>query len=140
MMRRLRAFAADRRGLAAMEFALIAPILVATLVFGVDGWLQGTQTSQVRTAMHTAARYYETGGNDDPTASAVALAAWVAQPSDARLTVVRSCTCGSTPISCTTLCPGSNPPSAFITMTGSATYSGLIHTHAISQSDVVRVR
>jgi hypothetical protein len=139
-MRGLRGFAADKRGLAATEFALIAPILVAMLVFGVDGWLQGTQTSQVRTAMHTAARYYETGGNDDPTAAAVGLAAWVSKPSNASLNVVRSCTCGSTPISCSSLCPGSNPPSAFITMTGAGTYSGLIHTHAISQSDVLRVR
>ena len=139
-MRRLRTFATDRRGLAAMEFALIAPVIVAMLVFGVDGWLQGTQTSQVRTAMHTAARYYETGGNDDPTASAVALAAWVGKPGDASMSVVRSCTCGATPVACSTLCAGSNTPSAFITLTGGGTYSGLVHAHAISQSDVVRVR
>jgi Flp pilus assembly protein TadG len=139
-MRRLRAFAADRRGLAATEFALIAPILIAMLVFGVDGWLKGTQTSQVRTALHTAARYYETGGNDDPTASAVALAAWVTKPADASMSVVRACMCGTNPVSCTTLCAGTDPPNAFVTMTGAATYTGLIHTHAISQSDVVRVR
>jgi Flp pilus assembly protein TadG len=140
MMRRLRAFAADRRGLAAMEFALIAPVLVTVLVLGVDGWLQGTQTSQVRAAMHTGSRYYETGGNDDTVAQTVALAAWTSKPADGVMSVARACTCGATPIACNTLCAGSNPPSAFITMSATATYSGLVHTHAISQSDVVRVR
>jgi Flp pilus assembly protein TadG len=140
MMRRLRAFAADHRGLAAMEFALIAPIVVTVLLLGVDGWLENTQISQVRTAMQTGARYYETGGNDDTVAQTVAMASWVSKPNDAAMSVVRSCTCGSVPIACTSLCAGSNPPSAFITVAGSATYAGLIHTHAVSQSDIVRVR
>jgi Flp pilus assembly protein TadG len=140
MMRRLRAFAADHRGLAAMEFALIAPVLITVLVLGVDGWLQGTQTSQVHTAIHTGSRYYETGGNDDTVAQTVAMSAWSGKPANAALNVVRACTCGATPIACNTLCAGSNPPSAFITMTATATYTGLVHSHAISQTDVVRVR
>lgn len=140
MMRRLRAFATDRRGIAATEFALIAPIVVAMLVFGVDGWLKETQTSQIRTAMHTGSRYYETGGNDDTVAQTVAMAAWTGKPDDAAMSVVRSCTCGTAPASCSSLCGGSNPPSAFITLTASGTYSGLIHQHALQQSDMLRVR
>jgi Flp pilus assembly protein TadG len=140
MMRGLRTFAADRRGLAAVEFALIAPVLITVLVLGVDGWLQATQTSQMRTAMHTGSRYYETGGNDDTVAQTVAMSSWAGKPADAAMTVVRACTCGATPIACDQLCTGSNPPSAFITMSATGTYAGLVHTHALSQSDVVRVR
>ena len=139
-MRNLRAFASDQGGLAAIEFAFIAPIIVVILVMGVDIWLQGTQVAAVRTALQTGARYYETGGNDDPTAQAVSVAAWSTKPTGGALNVVRSCMCGSTPVSCTTLCPGSEPPSAFVTLSATGTYSGLTKVHAISQSDVIRVR
>jgi Flp pilus assembly protein TadG len=139
-MPRLSAFSSDRRGVAAMEFALIAPIIVALLVLGVDGWLQGTETSQARTAIHTGARYYETGGGDDTVAQTVAMSAWQSKPADAALNVVRSCTCAATPVACSTLCAGSNPPSTFISLSATGTYSGLVHQHAISQSDIIRVR
>jgi Flp pilus assembly protein TadG len=142
MMRRLRAFASDRGGLAAMEFAFIAPIVAVMLVVGVDGWLRETHMSQIRTATQTGIRYYQTGGSDDTIAQTVSVAAWSGKPANGVLNVVRSCTCpgGSTVVTCTTVCPGNNPPSAFLTLTASGTYSGLMHSHALSQSDVIRVR
>ena len=140
MMRRLRAFGPDQRGLAGMEFAFIAPIVIALLVLGVDGWMRESQMADMRTAMHTGARYYETGGSDDPTAQAVSTAAWLTRPQDGALGVVRACTCGSTPVACTAVCGGSNLPSVFITLTASGTYNGLLQSHALSQSDVIRVR
>jgi hypothetical protein len=68
------------------------------------------------------------------------MSAWTGKPADGALSVVRACTCGATPIACNLLCPGSNPPSAFITLSATGTYAGLVHTHAISESDVLRVR
>jgi Flp pilus assembly protein TadG len=123
-----------------MEFAFIAPIVAVMLVVGVDGWLRETHMSQMRTATHTGVRYYQTGGSDDPTAQAVSAAAWSGMPANGALNVVRSCTCGSSAVSCATVCAGSNPPSVFLTLTASGTYSGLMHSHALSQSDVIRVR
>jgi len=139
-MRALKAFIRNRSGLAGVEFAFIAPIVIAVLVLGVDGWQRETQVSNMRTAMHTGARYYENGGSDDTVAQAVSTAAWTTKPQDGLISVARACTCGATAISCTGVCGGTSLPSVFVTLTGTGTYSGLLQSHAIAQSDVIRVR
>ncbi|HEX3363737.1 TadE/TadG family type IV pilus assembly protein [Phenylobacterium sp.] len=140
MMRRFARFASDRSGLAALEFALIAPLLATLLVVGADTWLNVSQNQDMRTALQSGARYYQTGGADDPTAQLVAQQAWPGKPADGAVSVARSCTCGSSPVDCATLCTGSNPPSVFLTLTASGTFTGLLQSHAMSQNDTVRVR
>lgn len=140
MRRLLRAWRDDRSGLAATEFALIVPVLATLLILGSDGWLQANQTSDVRTALQTGARYYESGGSDDNAAQAAMLAAWASKPANGSLSTARSCTCGSTPTVCTSTCPDSSLPSVFVQLTAQATYSGIWQSHAVSQSNVVRIR
>jgi len=140
MMRPLRNFLGDRSGLAALEFALIAPLLSAILLLGADTWLNVSQHEDMRTALQSGARYYQSGGADDPTAQLVAQNAWRARPADGTVSVARSCTCGTTPDDCATLCAGNNPPSVFLTLTAQGTYSGLLQSHAFSVNDTVRVR
>jgi Flp pilus assembly protein TadG len=139
-MRSLKTFLRDRSGLAGVEFAFIAPIVIAMLVLGVDGWQRESQISSMRTAMHTGARYYENGGSDDTVAQTVATAAWANKPTNGLISVARACTCGATAISCTGVCGGTSLPSVFITLSGTGTYSGLLQSHALAQSDVIRVR
>ena len=139
-MRALKALLRDRSGLAGVEFAFIAPIVIAVLVLGVDGWQRESQIANMRTAMHTGARYYENGGSDDVVAQTVSTAAWTTRPQDGLISVARACTCGGTTISCTGVCNGTSLPSVFITLSGTGTYTGLLQSHAISQSDVIRVR
>lgn len=132
--------AKDRSGIAAMEFALIAPFLVALLVVGADGWLRTSQLSGMRSALQSGMRYYQLGGSDDTAAQALAMRSWTPLPVDGAATVARSCACGSTPLACTSLCAGSNPPSVFITLTTTGTFSGLMQSRALSQNAVLRVR
>jgi Flp pilus assembly protein TadG len=123
-----------------MEFALIAPLLATLLMVGADTWLNISQKEDMRTALQSGARYYQTGGSDDATAQLVAQQAWPSKPADGAVSVARSCTCGTTPADCSTLCPGSNPTSVFLTLTAQGTFTGLIQSRVMSQSDVVRVR
>jgi len=140
-MRKLRSFLSNRSGVAALEFALITPILVAVLVLGSDGWLRISQLNDERTGLQTGIRYYQTGGGDDTAAQLVAQNAWPGRPADGALQVVRSCTCGATPIDCASLCPGgTNPPSVFLTLTAQGTYSGMMESRVLTQTDVIRVR
>jgi len=139
-MRALKAFFRDRSGIAGVEFAFIAPIVIAVLVLGVDGWQRENQLAGMRTAMHTGARYYENGGSDDTVAQTVSTAAWTTKPKDGLISVARACTCGATVVSCTSVCNGTNLPSVFITLSGAGTYAGLLQSHVIAQSDVIRVR
>ena len=140
MMRPLHSFIDDRRGIAGVEFAFIAPIVIGLLVLAVDGWQRESQISDMRTAMHTGARYYETGGSDDTVAQTVSTAAWSTKPPNGAVTAVRACTCGSLPVACTTVCSGSSLPSVFVTLSATGTYTGLMQSHVLSQSDVIRVR
>ena len=139
-MRALKAFLRDRAGLAGVEFAFIAPIVIGVLVLGVDGWQRESQISSMRTAMHTGARYYENGGSDDTVAQAVSNAAWTTKPQNGLISVARACTCGATAIACTGVCGGTSLPSVFVTLSGTGTYTGLLQSHTIAQSDVIRVR
>lgn len=139
-MRRLRALARDRRGVAAVEFALILPILVAVLILGVDGWLRITHANDMRTALQTGARYYQSGGADDTAAQQAALSAWPTPPTDATLTVSRTCMCGPSAAACSSLCGGSAPPSALITLSARGTFQGLTGTTPLAEDEVVRVR
>jgi len=138
-MRRSRSFWADRRGISALEFALIAPVLSTILVLGWDGWMMMNQATDMRTAVQTGARYYQIGGTDDAAAKAAALAAWVSKPSGSALTVTRACFCGSAANSCDTAC-ASGTPSTFITLAATSTFSGTMQHKSLTEQEVVRVR
>jgi len=130
----------DDRGMAAVEFALILPILVGLVLFGVDGWMRINQVSQMRSALSAGARYYEGGGSDDTAAATLAMQAWAHPPADAALTTARSCTCGGAPSSCAAQCANNTLPNVYVTLTSSGTYSGLMHSESLTQSGAVRVR
>lgn len=140
MMRLIQTFFRNQRGVAGIEFAFVAPIVIGLLVMAVDGWQREVQLSDMRTAMHTGARYYETGGSDDTVAQTVSTASWSTKPANGAVSIVRACMCGSSAVSCTTVCSNSNLPSVFVTLAATGTYSGLMQSHVLSQNDVIRVR
>ncbi|MGE5149430.1 MAG: TadE/TadG family type IV pilus assembly protein [Rhodospirillaceae bacterium] len=138
-MRRLSAFLADRRGLSAIEFSLIAPVLTAVLILGWDGWLMINQSVDMRTAVQTGARYYQIGGSSDTAAQTAALAAWVHKPAGGSLSVARACYCGSTVTACSQSCVGSTP-STYITLTATSPFNGTLQSRTLTEQEVVRVR
>ena len=140
MIRFLRTLRKDERGAAALEFAFILPILAGLLVFGADGWLRINQVSQMRSAVQTGARYYQSGGSDDAVAAQLGLAAWSHAPGDATLTTARACTCGGAGASCSSQCPDLSLPQVYITMTANGTFSGLMDSQALTETGQVRVR
>lgn len=135
-----RRFLCDRRGVAALEFALAAPVLAAVLVLGADGWLQARQVLDMRTALQTAARYYQSGGADDAVARATALAAWPGRPADGEVAALRACQCATAPSACDTNCPDGAPPSSFVTLSASSRYQGIVRSRLVTEREVVRVR
>jgi Flp pilus assembly protein TadG len=141
MMRFLKSWLGDREGLAAIEFALVVPVLATLLVFGVDGWMRVSQVSDARTALQTGARYYETGGGSDTAAQAAAVAAWRSKPADGALNIARSCVCGSNPADCASICTAdSSLPLVFVQLTAQGTYPGLIQSHPVNETNVIRIR
>jgi Flp pilus assembly protein TadG len=140
MMRVFRALK-DERGVAALEFALILPILVAVVLFGLDGWMRINQVTQMRSAVQAGSRYYQSGGSDDTAAAQLALAAWNHAPGDAAVNTARSCTCNGVGASCSSLCADQTLPKTFVTLTATGGYSDpMVGSQTLTETGVVRVR
>lgn len=139
-MRGLSRFRRDVRGVSAVEFALIAPILCSVLIMGWDGWMMINQSVDMRTAVQTGARYYQVGGTSDATAQAAALDAWVHNPATGNLSLARACTCDATPTSCSSACAAGSTPMTYITLTATSTYDGALQHRNLTETEVVRVR
>ena len=130
----------DDRGVAAVEFALVLPILVGLVLFGIEGWTRINQVSQMNSAISSAARYYESGGADDSAAATLAMAAWNHPPGDGAVTTARSCTCGGAGASCASQCANNTLPNVYVTLTATGTFTGIMHTALLTQTGGVRIR
>jgi len=139
-MKRILAFLRDRRGVAAVEFAFIAPILVLVVAGINDGAQLILKQNNMHSGVSAAAEYIMRGGSDMPTAQTIGLSAWPSHSSSASVTTNKMCYCGSTGGSCSSLCADQSVPTAYITVSASDTYAGWYTTTQISTSQKVRVR
>lgn len=138
-MRSISKFWRDRRGISAIEFSLILPVLTTVLVLGFDGWMMINQSQDMRTSVQTGARYYQIGGSVDTDARTAALAAWVNKPAAGDVQVTRACFCGTTANNCASSC-ASGTASSYVTLTATSTFSGMVQSKALTESEVVRVQ
>jgi len=139
-MKPIIAFLRDRRGVAAVEFAFIAPILVLVIAGINDGAQLILKQNNMHSGVSAAAEYIMRGGSDMPTAQTIGLSAWPSHSSSASVTTNKMCYCGSTGGSCSSLCADQSVPTAYITVSASDTYAGWYTTTQISTSQKVRVR
>lgn len=130
----------DERGVAAIELALLAPVLAAILMLGVEGWLRIDQTLSMQGALQTGGRYYQMGGADDAAAVSLARSTWTNRPNDGEVTVARVCKCGEVVVACSSLCANADTPVALVNLSASATFVGLTGSHPLRQTEIVRVR
>ncbi|TPI51636.1 pilus assembly protein [Mesorhizobium sp. B3-1-7] len=145
---RLRAirFGRDRAGIAAVELALVMPVLCAALLGVLDGWSYVTSSLAMRAGVKTAANLVMAGGTDDSATQAAALASWEHKPDDAAITVSRAYKCGTTVVTSTTICSGPKVPSVFVQIQASGTWKppfifGVFpRDTSIGHLQVVRVR
>jgi Flp pilus assembly protein TadG len=137
---RIKRFAAHSGGAAATEFALIVPVL-AGLVVAVDDFANiSIGSGEMQTAARSAIQYAMHGGTDMTAAQALGMQAWNNKPSDAAMTVVQACMCGTVASACTAPCPDNSFPLKFVTVTASGTYGGSIYHTTNHLSEKVRLR
>lgn len=141
MMRHfLKSWRRDARGVAAVEFAFIAPVIGVMIIMSYGVWEAAVRQQNLRSALKVGAEYYMNGGANDATARAVALAAWEDAPSNANVTTARICRCGSTVVDCTAMCSASAPPAIYVVLHASASDHSALFSPIIQADRVARVR
>lgn len=140
MIRLIRAFARDNRGVAAVELAAVAPILAGMFLGAYSVWDAASRRQDLRSALEAGAQYYINGGSDDAVASQIVAGAWSRRPNESTLTVTRNCKCQVTPLSCSSLCAGNAAPSIYAQITVTANDPGATISPRLTESRVIRVR
>lgn len=136
--RLLRKLPRDDRGAAAVEFALVVPLLAAMLTGTVLAWGDLAQVSHMRSAVHAGADYLRAGGSEPAHVRTVVERAWEEMPAGSRVTVEESCSCGTAAGPCGVLCPSNQPPSIYIEIRAAS--GDLDQMFGRTASEVVRVR
>jgi Flp pilus assembly protein TadG len=142
-----RSFFRDKRGAAAVEFAVIAPVLGLMALGMIDGWSLATSALNMHTGIQAGAKYLLQGGSEETSVEAVALSAWANKPGDADVNVTKACTCAGATATCNGLCVATNKPNEVAyTITATGTWAApfdvdfLTLSQSLSQTEVVRVR
>lgn len=145
-MKRLKLLA-DERGMGAVEFAILSPILILMLLGIIVGAAYAAQLLDTRAAVQAGAKYVLQGGSDNSTIQAVAVSSWANKPSDGVVTVNRYCTCGAAINTCSSLCTISGrPPDVYVEIKASADWDSPLKSAwspsgtEITQQQVIRVR
>lgn len=139
-MRRLRRLATDRRGIAAVEMALIAPFVAVLALMSFQVWQAAGRVQDARGAVKAGVRYYMNGGSDETVARNLVQSSWEDAPADAAVTAVRACLCGATASACNTACADNSLPVVTITLRATATNPGAVYASSIDEQEVIRVR
>jgi len=139
-VRTLRRLITDRRGAAAVEFAVIAPLLGAIVIGLMVAWEPATAMLRMRAAIHAGATYVRNGGTDDAQTYRVVEESWERKPADAAINVSRACLCGAVAQACTTVCADQTPPSVYVTISATSTDTSRAFNQTLARSEVVRVR
>lgn len=132
-------FLRSKDGTAAIEFALLLPILTVGVLFLSDAVTIGTGASEMQSAVRASIQYAMNGGTDMTVAKNQGILAWADEPSDGNLTVTKACTCGASAGICGTLCADGSDPATYITGVATGTLGGNVLSISKTVTESVRV-
>ena len=138
--RSIKRFLAAEDGLAAIELALVAPVIAGLAMVSFAVWNSGTRMQDMRSAAEAGAEYYMNGGSNDDVARDITLDAWHSRPEVAEVDTQRSCRCGTTIVLCTAQCAGGAPPAVYVTLSAHGVEADALVSPEATLDRVVRVR
>ena len=132
-----RKFRRDDKGVAAMEFGLIAPILFFGLLSAIDVGLAVNERMDVNHVLRAGAEAAINSSDEDVVLAVMAATGGQnmtvstngqGAAGDLSVSVDQYCACPNATevaVSCTTICPGSVPTYVYYQIDGSKTYTGM---------------
>lgn len=131
-------FVRDRKGAAAVEFALIAPLLAMMIILTVDLGMGIFSKMQVEDAAQAGAQYAIIHGFDSSAISSVVTNATSNSGISSSPAPVQFCGCpsaaGITAASCSGVCSTGNAPGTYVTVSAQGTYSTLVNYSIVPSS------
>jgi Flp pilus assembly protein TadG len=145
MLLRSRRLLKNESGLAAIEFAILLPVLAVMSLSLIDGWSLGSSMLSMRASVNTAANLLLQGVNDDQSVQATALASWGGRPSDGQITLTRIYKCGSVVVTAGTICSGAKAPAVYVNIKAKRSWVApyklpVFSFTEINHEQVIRVR
>ena len=137
---KIRHFVCHSGGAAAVEFALIVPVLAGLVVAIDDVSNIAIGTAAMQTGSRAAIQYAMAGGTDMTAARTLGMQAWDQKPSDASMTVVMACLCANVASGCNSPCPDGTVPTKFVTVDVQGTYGGNLYQRTPHLTERVRLR
>lgn len=138
-IRKIRQFIREAKGIAAIEFAFIAPVLAIIAILMTDVGLAAVGSMNMEGAVRASVQYAMNGGADMTVAKNVGLSTWSSQPSDATFNTSKACICGAATSTCTSTCSDGSQPAAYVTATATGTVGGSIIHFNKTTTQTVRV-
>jgi len=142
ILQKIRPLLRESRGLAAVEFAVIAPVLVFAMIALADTANFAVQFTAMQRAERAGMQYFMNGGTDTAVARALVTSAWKNPPSGYSVTSAKVCTCGGTGIgvSCGSGCPNGQQAWVSMRVSASATVPGALMSLPETRTETVRVQ
>ena len=133
-------FFGNRHGGAAVEMAIVTPVLVGLALVSAEVWMMAVDKQAASNALDAAMDYYLAGGVSDSEAAGVAMSAWEDPPVDAGVTSSRAGRCGAQMADVNAVCAGGEAAAIYVTLVAAATKDGIFDQRPIEASRTVRVR
>lgn len=130
---------AESKGLAAMEFALIAPVLAVITILISDVSQAAVGAMNMEAAVRAGIQYAMNGGTNMSTARSASIQSWESRPSGSTLEASEICTCTSGTAVCGQACADSSTQKTFVTITATATLGGSVIRFGKTTTQTVRV-
>lgn len=140
LFRRFRAMADARRGTAAVEFALVVPVLAALLLGVFDLGQMAYDRTDLHGAVRSGAQYFMAGGDSPEAATALIEQSWTNRPPNSGVAVVRCCKCSEVDAPCGQLCPDGSVPDIIHQITATASFVGVFGEYEVEVEETVRAR
>jgi Flp pilus assembly protein TadG len=138
--RHLDALLRGEQGIAAVEFALISPVLVLMMLTLFDVSDMAVGSTNMQAAVRATTQYFINGQTDTTAAQTQGTNAWVSMPAGATLTATTACTCAGVGHACDVSCDDGTQPATFYTVTATATLGGSIVSSSKTYTETVRTQ